>query len=186
MKLETRFKALERTAFGPWLAAFKNFFTKKDLEQDALKIEKENLPIYDLAILSNTIIETGDKISVIAIKKIILDYKNNISDTMLKIEHFSLEEFRKFITNLPKDFRNFNDYFSAEEKKDGYSKIESYVNIPNKNLLIEKCDQFDDYKEIQVNVLALKEFLDSEDPDYSMLQTELLANYDYNYGCSGV
>ena len=182
MKLTKRFEALERTAFGPWLKSFKNLFTKKELEQDALEVKKTPTKD-DIAVLINTIIEIdrGEKNAEEQI--VISDYKKNISDTMLKIEKFALEKFSEFISKLPKNRNEYSDYFLTEEKKDGYSKINAFKIIPDKKRLLQKCQKFDNYEIIEQNAQELETYLN---PNYDNLKTKLLGHELHHYGCDNV
>lgn len=187
MKLDTCFKPLERTAFGPWIAELKNLFPKSDLEKDTLEIAKQNLTKDDLAILANTVIKIDPEEKNLEVKKIISDYMGNIPNTMLEVQKFSLAEFEKFIINLPADYKEFENYFVDEEKKDGYSKIDSFKNVPSKDHLVKKCTGFENYNKISENTCILDDYLKLHDEYKDVIPHELLglhSNFDYGY--SGV
>ncbi|WP_341794279.1 hypothetical protein [Rickettsia endosymbiont of Rhinocyllus conicus] len=50
MKLQEKFKLLEPTAFGPWLAAFKKLFLSEELAQDIEQIQPDELKEYNTKI----------------------------------------------------------------------------------------------------------------------------------------
>ncbi|MGI4752187.1 MAG: hypothetical protein ACRYE8_00465 [Janthinobacterium lividum] len=50
MKLQEKFKLLEPTAFGPWLAVFKKLFLSEELAQDIEQIQPDELKEYNTKI----------------------------------------------------------------------------------------------------------------------------------------
>ena len=46
MKLQKKFESLESTAFGKWLAKFKELFSPEELKQDIEKIQPNELKEY--------------------------------------------------------------------------------------------------------------------------------------------
>lgn len=107
MKLKEYFKKLESTAFGPWLAAFKRFFTEKELEEEIANIklkesEKQEVNKKDLVILSNNVIEIEQKDTIEHEVSRVNQYKENIRLVFTLITNIQLEKFAEFISNLPK------------------------------------------------------------------------------------
>ncbi|MCC8377975.1 MAG: hypothetical protein LN567_06330 [Rickettsia endosymbiont of Graphium doson] len=75
------------------------------------------------------------------------------------------KEFLDFLIKLPKDHKEFNDYFAKEEKN-----IEFFKNISDKNQLIEILTHSGHYSQIKENIQEIEAYLLGQ----------------YNYGCSGV
>ncbi|MGU9987419.1 MULTISPECIES: hypothetical protein [unclassified Rickettsia] len=73
--------------------------------------------------------------------------------------------FVDFLIKLPKDHREFKDYFAQEEKN-----IEFFKNISDKNQLIEILTYSGHYSQIKENIQEIEAYLLGQ----------------YNYGCSGV
>ena len=102
---------------------------------------------------------------------IILEYKEQIVPSLRVITNLQLEKFAEFILNLPENRLEYYNYFLVEEEKDGYSKIDVFKNVANKNKLVEKFRNLEkyDYQQINTNVQELEEYCNIFKPEFSHL-----------------
>jgi len=113
---------------------------------------------------------------------IILEYKEQIVPGLRVITNLQLEKFAEFILNLPENRLEYYNYFLVEEEKDGYSKIDAFKNVANKNKLVEKFQNSDkyNYEEIKQNVRTLQAYLGSYEDNCGIPKSDLLGQGDYN------
>lgn len=101
MKLKEKFKLLKSTAFGPWLAAFKELFLPEELEQEIEKIQPDELKEYD------------KKINKLKNERINLSYEliptNEISKEIARLEKESKNIPCKALLILSKNVKEVND-----------------------------------------------------------------------------
>ncbi|MCC8377976.1 MAG: hypothetical protein LN567_06335 [Rickettsia endosymbiont of Graphium doson] len=85
MKLQIKFKVLEPTAFGPWLAAFKKLFSPEELDQDINDIYPDEIKED-----SEKITELRDKINEINTRLLHvngeIEGKEEIEEELSKLE----------------------------------------------------------------------------------------------------
>ncbi|HJD60498.1 MAG TPA: hypothetical protein LFW20_07740 [Rickettsia endosymbiont of Omalisus fontisbellaquei] len=187
MKLKEYFEKLESTAFGPWLAAFKELFSKEELEEETLNIkqkESEKLEVNkkDLVVLSNNVIEIEGKEIIEQEISRVNQYKENIGLVFTLITNIQLEKFAEFISNLPKKHSEFKDYFCSEEQKDGFFKEDAYKKVVNKGKLVEKFQNSDkyNYEKIEQNVYELQAYLGSYEYNCGIPKSDLLGQAYYS------
>jgi len=146
MKLIEYFKKLESIAFGPWLNKYKQLFTVEELETEMFDIiiqakKNKEHSNEELVILSNDVIERkieeDTKQSKIAII-FSLDHRENLYSIFTWLTNFQLEQYSRFILNLPKNYNDYKDYFLQEEQHDGYSKIKAFNDVQDKEFLTKK------------------------------------------------
>lgn len=208
MKLIEYFKKLESIAFGPWLSKYKKLFTLKELESDMfeviLKAQEDNKHSNkELVIVYNDIIEReiGEKelLNVNQSKVVNIftsNHKENLYYIFTWLTSFQLEQYSKFILNLPADYRDYRDYFSQEEQQDGYSKTKAFSNIQDKELLNKKYlsslknESYDNnYSLFQENTVKLQKYLEYPyEYNTTIYKPEFLGSVDsyYNYFCDNI
>ncbi|HJD56063.1 MAG TPA: hypothetical protein LFW21_05485 [Rickettsia endosymbiont of Pyrocoelia pectoralis] len=170
MKLIEYFKKLESIAFGPLLNKYKESFTLKELESDMfdiiIKAQENKDSDKELVILSNDIFEREMEESIIQSKVaaiLPLNHKESLYFVFTWLTNFQLEQYSKFILNLPKDYKDYEDYFLQEQQQDGYSKIKAFKEVQDKECLARKylnSSNLDNYKLFQENTLKLQEYLE--------------------------
>ncbi|MGX6960435.1 MAG: hypothetical protein ACIPMY_04330 [Rickettsia endosymbiont of Pentastiridius leporinus] len=200
MKLIEYFKKLESTAFGPLLNKYKESFTLKELESDMFDIIIEaqaNKASSDkeLVILSNDIFEreTEENLMQSKVAAILpLNHKESLYFVFTWLNKFQLEQYSKFILNLPKDYKDFEDYFLQEEQQGGYSKIKAFKEVQDKECLARNYlnwSNLDNYKLLQENTLKLQEYLEYPyEYNTANYKSEFLGSIDsyYNYCCDNI
>jgi len=131
MKLIEYFKKFESIAFGPWLNKYKQLFIAEELATQMFDIiiqakkNKEHAN-EELVILSNDVIEReiGEDIKQSEVAVIFSsNHRENLYSIFTWLTNFQLEQYSGFILNLPKNYKDYKDYFLQEEQQDGYSKI---------------------------------------------------------------
>ncbi|EER21883.1 MULTISPECIES: hypothetical protein [spotted fever group] len=134
MKLIEYFKKLESIAFGPWLNKYKQLFTLKDLDIDMFDVmiqAKNNKEHFnkELVILSNDVIEREIGVDTKQSEVAVIfssNHRENLYSIFTWLTNFQLEQYSRFILNLPKDYKDYKDYFLQEEQQSGYSKIKAF------------------------------------------------------------
>lgn len=202
MKLIQYFEKLESIAFGPWLNKYKQLFTSKELETEMLYIiiqAQENKKHYnkELVILSNDVIEReiGEDVAQSEVAIIFsLDHRENLYSIFTWLTNFQLEQYSRFILNLPKNYKDYKDYFLQEEQ-DGYSKIKAFNDVQNKEFLakkyfnLSKHQPANNYPLFQENTLKLQEYLEYPyEYNTGIYKSEFLGSVDsyYNYSCDNL
>lgn len=90
------------------------------------------------------------------------------------------EKLREFILNLPRDHREFKDYFVAQAEN-----IKNFKNIVDKNQLVEEFRDSEHYNKIKKNTQELDTYLNSPyEYNCGIPKADLLGLH--NYGCSGI
>ena len=146
MKLTEYFEKLESIAFGPWLNKYKQLFTSKELNTKMFDIiiqAQKNKKHYnkELVILSNDIIEREIRVDIKQSEVAVIfssDHRENLYSIFTWLTDFQLEQYSRFILNLPKDYKDYKDYFLQEEQQGGYSKIKAFNDVQDKKWLARK------------------------------------------------
>lgn len=154
MKLIQYFKKLESIAFGPWLNKYKQLFTLEELETEMFDIiiqaqGNKKHSNEELVILSNDVIEReiGEDIKQSKIAIILpSNHRENLYSIFTWLTNFQLEQYSRFILNLPKNYKDYEKYFLQEEQQDGYSKIKAFNNVQDKEWLARKYFNLSKYK----------------------------------------
>ncbi|WP_198913028.1 hypothetical protein [Rickettsia fournieri] len=82
------------------------------------------------------------------------------------LTNFQLEQYARFILNLPKNYKDYEDYFLQEKQQDRYSKIKAFNNVQDKKFLarkyfnLSKHEQSNNYPLFQKNTLKLQKYLE--------------------------
>lgn len=131
MKLKLFFDSLKQTAFGPWLAKYKSFFTNEELETEKAIVQAELDKIdkdTQIVIMSNDVIKLpkNQELPENFINRIT---NHNIQKVLTAISNIQLNEFAKFIMNLPNDWQEYKKYFNKVSLKDSYSKIQAFKEV---------------------------------------------------------
>ncbi|KJV81149.1 hypothetical protein RHORCCE3_0331 [Rickettsia hoogstraalii str. RCCE3] len=202
MKLTEYFKKLESIAFDPWLNKYKQLFTLKELNTEMFDIiiqAQKNKKHYnkELVILSNDIIEReiGADIKQSEAAVIFsLDHRENLYSIFTWLTNFQLEQYSRFILNLPKDYKDYKDYFLQEEQQGGYSKIKAFNNVQDKKWLarkyfnLSKHEPSNNYQLFQENTLKLQKYLEYPyEYNTAIYKSEFLGSDSYyNYSCDKI
>lgn len=202
MKLTEYFKKLESIAFGPWLNKYKKLFTIKELETDMFDImiqAKNNKKHFnkELVILSNDVIETevGENTNQLEAAVIFsLDHREHLYRIFTWLTDFQLEQYSRFILNLPKDYKDYKDYFLQEEQQGGYSKIKAFNNVQDKKWLarkyfnLSKHKPANNYPLFQENTVKLQKYLEYPyEYNTTIYKSEFLGSDSYyNYSCDKI
>ena len=203
MKLIEYFKKLESIAFGPWLNKYKQLFTVEELETEMFDIiiqakKNKEHSNEELVILSNDVIERkieeDTKQSKIAII-FSLDHRENLYSIFTWLTNFQLEQYSRFILNLPKNYNDYKDYFLQEEQHDGYSKIKAFNDVQDKEFLtkkyfnLSKHEPSNNYPWFQENAVKLQKYLEYPyEYNTAIYKPEFLGSVDsyYNYSCDNI
>ncbi|WP_232048140.1 hypothetical protein [Rickettsia conorii] len=143
IKLIQYLKKLESIAFGPRLNKYKQLFTSDELETELFDIiiqTQENKKHFnkELFILSNNVIEREEiKQSEVAVI-FSSDYRANLYSIFTWLTNFQLEQYARFILNLSKNYKDYEDYFLQEKQQDRYSKIKAFNNVQDQKFLARK------------------------------------------------
>lgn len=203
MKLIEYFKKFESIAFGPWLNKYKQLFIAEELATQMFDIiiqakkNKEHAN-EELVILSNDVIEReiGEDIKQSEVAVIFSsNHRENLYSIFTWLTNFQLEQYSRFILNLPKNYKDYKDYFLQEEQQDGYSKIKAFNDVQDKEWLarkyfnLSKNSSLNNYPLFQKNTVKLQEYL--EDPyeyNTAIYKSEFLGSVDsyYNYSCDNL
>lgn len=202
MKLTEYFKKLESIAFGPWLNKYKQLFTSKELATQMFDIiiqAQENKKHFnkELVILSNDIIEReiGEDIKQSEAAVIFSsNHKENLYSIFTWLTNFQLEQYSRFILNLPKDYKDYKDYFLQEEQQSGYSKIKAFNNVQDKKWLarkyfnLSKHEPANNYLLFQENTVKLQKYLEYPyEYNTAIYKSEFLGSDSYsNYSCDNI
>ncbi|MCX4083670.1 hypothetical protein N7281_02050 [Rickettsia hoogstraalii] len=148
----------------------------------------------ELVILSNDIIEReiGADIKQSEAAVIFsLDHRENLYSIFTWLTNFQLEQYSRFILNLPKDYK---DYFLQEEQQGGYSKIKAFNNVQDKKWLarkyfnLSKHEPSNNYQLFQENTLKLQKYLEYPyEYNTAIYKSEFLGSDSYyNYSCDKI
>ncbi|MEY4464075.1 MAG: hypothetical protein RLZZ81_1046 [Pseudomonadota bacterium] len=203
MKLIEYFKKFEAIAFGPWLNKYKQLFIAEELATQMFDIiiqAKKNKEHFneELVILSNDVIEReiGEDVRQSEVAVIFSsNHRENLYSIFTWLTNFQLEQYSRFILNLPKNYKDYKDYFLQEEQQDGYSKIKAFNDVQDKEWLarkyfnLSKNSSLNNYPLFQKNTVKLQEYL--EDPyeyNTAIYKSEFLGSVDsyYNYSCDNL
>ncbi|MFV9868824.1 hypothetical protein [Rickettsia conorii] len=169
VKLIQYLKKLESIAFGPWLNKYKQLFTSDELETELFDIiiqAQENKKHFnkELFILSNNVIERKKREEIKQSGVAVIfssDYRANLYSIFTWLTNFQLEQYARFILTLPKNYKDYEDYFLQEKQQDGYSKIKAFNNVQDKKFLarkyfnLSKHEPSNNYPLFQENTLKL-------------------------------
>lgn len=91
------------------------------------------------------------------------DYRANLYSIFTWLTNFQLEQYARFILNLPKNYKDYEDYFLQEQQQDRYSKIKAFNNVQDKKFLRKDCnlskhEQSNNYPLFQKNTLKLQKY----------------------------
>jgi hypothetical protein len=149
-------------------------------------------------ILSNDVIERkieeDTKQSKIAII-FSLDHRENLYSIFTWLTNFQLEQYSRFILNLPKNYNDYKDYFLQEEQHDGYSKIKAFNDVQDKEFLTKKYfnllkhEPSNNYPLFQENAVKLQKYLEYPyEYNTAIYKPEFLGSVDsyYNYSCDNI
>ena len=151
----------------------------------------------ELVILSNDIIEReiGADIKQSEAAVIFsLDHRENLYSIFTWLTNFQLEQYSRFILNLPKDYKDYKDYFLQEEQQGGYSKIKAFNNVQDKKWLarkyfnLSKHEPSNNYQLFQENTLKLQKYLEYPyEYNTAIYKSEFLGSDSYyNYSCDKI
>ncbi|MCC8406466.1 MAG: hypothetical protein LN560_02450 [Rickettsia endosymbiont of Sceptobius lativentris] len=202
MKLTEYFKKLESIAFGPWLNKYKQLFTSKELSTQMFDIiiqAQKNKKHYnkELVILSNDIIEReiGEDIKQSEVAVIFSsDHRENLYSIFTWLTDFQLEQYSRFILNLPKNYKDYEDYFLQEEQQGGYSKIKAFNDVQDKEWLARKYfnlsrhEPSNNYPLFEENTVKLQKYLEYPyEYNTAIYKSEFLGSDSYyNYSCDKI
>ena len=89
------------------------------------------------------------------------DYRANLYSIFTWLTNFQLEQYARFTLTLPKNYKDYEDYFLQEKQQDGYSKIKAFNNVQDKKFLarkyfnLSKHEPSNNYPLFQENTLKL-------------------------------
>nr|WP_016830704.1 hypothetical protein [Rickettsia conorii] len=123
------------------------------------------------------------------------DYRANLYSIFTWLTNFQLEQYARFILNLPKNYKDYEDYFLQEKQQDRYSKIKAFNNVQDKKFLarkyfnLSKQEQSNNYPLFQKNTLKLQKYLEYPyEYNTAIDKSEFLGSVDsyYNYSCDNI
>ncbi|MFV9929951.1 MAG: hypothetical protein AB8U82_03465 [Rickettsia endosymbiont of Haemaphysalis japonica] len=203
VKLIQYLKKLESIAFGPWLNKYKQLFTSDKLETELFDIiiqAQKNKKHFnkELFILSNNVIEREGSEEIEQSEVAVIfssDYRANLYSIFTWLTNLQLEQYARFILNLPKHYKGYRDYFLQEKQQDGYSKIKAFNNVQDKKFLarkyfnLSKHEPSNNYPLFQENTLKLQKYLEYPyEYNTAIDKSEFLGSVDsyYHYSCDNI
>ncbi|MFP3018018.1 MAG: hypothetical protein ACEY3E_03805 [Candidatus Tisiphia sp.] len=169
MTLKDYFDQLMETAFGPWLARYKEFFKDEDLNNNKLDVQSqldETDKDYKIVITSNDVIKVLKTSQSELFGKPIEEIKSHvIGRVVTAITNLQLQKFSDFILRLPEKVEEYINYFCNEKKNNGFSLIKSFKEVVEIDKLVEKFhnsqnqEHKDNYEKIKKGIESLNNFI---------------------------
>ncbi|WP_375331030.1 hypothetical protein [Candidatus Tisiphia endosymbiont of Oplodontha viridula] len=166
MQLRRYFDTFKKTAFGPWLARYKEFFKDEDLNKDKSVVQSqlnETDKDYKIVITSNDVIKVLKTSQSELFEKEITPHF--IGQVFTAITNLQLQKFSDFILRLPEKVEEYINYFCNEKKNNGFSLIKSFKEVVEIDKLVEKFhnspnqEHKDNYEKIKKGIESLNNFI---------------------------